>query len=355
VQTIPVDIPARALSYPILLGEGVLEDGETLKALAALVARRRCLVISDTRVSSLYGDRVTALLEDAGADRVSLVSFPAGEESKTLATAETLYTAGLEAGLDRRGTIVALGGGVTGDLAGFVAATLYRGIPLVQIPTSLLAMVDSSVGGKVGVDLPQGKNLVGAFYHPRLVIADLVLLRSLPARERRCGLAEVVKYGVIDGLAELPAERMDDIVSHCCRCKAGVVNEDEREQGRREILNYGHTFGHALEVLGGYSMLTHGEAVSIGMGMAADCARALGLLSDDSRERQDRLLRRLGLPVAATGYAFEPEAILEAMQRDKKVRDGRLRLVLPVRMGEVRVESILDQDFLLDVIRDRCG
>ena len=366
VRRISVDIATNP--YSIFLGRGLLQSGDAARELAPVVSGRRTLIVTDRTVGRLYAERVRQLALDAGAAGCEVAVFDGGEGDKRLGTVESMYHTAISSGLDRTSVILALGGGVVGDLAGFVAATLFRGVPFVQIPTSLLAMVDSSVGGKVGVDLDEGKNLVGAFYQPRLVLADLEALRSLPAREIRCGLAEIVKYAVIldtalfselerrqRDLVALDLSPYEAVVQRCCELKAEVVAEDEREAGRRAILNYGHTFGHALEALGRYEGLNHGEAVAVGMGMAADVAALAGLASTETVTRQDALLRALGLPVRAELPGADPAAVLLAMYRDKKVQKGVLRLVLPSRIGSVSVTEFTDEDVLTKAIGGRLG
>ena len=278
-KTIPVPIPGR--EYDITVGEGLF-DALGDSPVKPFVDGRACLIVSDSNVAPLYGDACESLLRACGATEVHCTEFPAGEESKTLATVSTFYGTCVDRGLDRKSLIVALGGGVTGDMAGFLAATYMRGIDFIQIPTSLLAQVDSSVGGKTGVDLPEGKNLVGAFKQPLHVLIDVNTLKTLPRRELLSGLAEVVKYGVsldeaflsylenhVDAIVGLDAEACAYAITRSCELKAEVVLKDEHDlTGLRAILNYGHTFGHALETLGGYNALTHGEGVAIGMLMA---------------------------------------------------------------------------------------
>lgn len=338
-------------------------------ALRAAVQGRRCLVVTDSHVGPLYGTATMAQLTDGGVAGASLHTIPAGEASKTLATAETLYAAALAADLDRQSVIVALGGGVVGDLAGFVAATYMRGIPVIQMPTTLLAQVDSSIGGKTGVDLPAGKNLVGAFHQPAAVFADLDWLRSLPPREWRCGMAEVIKYAMIGdaplgaflreqaaALAALELTAVEEMVGRCAAQKAGIVARDERETtGQRAVLNYGHTFGHALEALGGYALFSHGEGVAIGMGMAADLAVQLQLAPPALVTAQDALLRQFDLPTRCPRHAaLTPAAILEAMQHDKKAQAGKLRFVVVPACGHAETVTVADRNLLLRVIGGRC-
>jgi 3-dehydroquinate synthase len=276
--------------------------------------------------------------------------FAAGEEAKNLDTLEYLYGEAVSAGLDRKSVIVALGGGVVGDTAGYLAASYMRGIDFIQIPTSLVAQVDSSIGGKTGVDLPQGKNLVGAFHQPRLVILDVDTLATLDPRQLRCGLAEVIKYGVIldaeffvfleaniDALLATDPDVYGHVVQRSCELKAMIVLEDEFETGRRAILNYGHTFGHAIEKVTGYTVYTHGEAIAIGMGMAADLAVALDSTAArlELVQRQDALFDAVGLPNRIDGV--DPEQVVAAMQTDKKYVGGRNKLIVPSAIGTVEI------------------
>jgi len=366
MRIIPVDL--GHCSYRIVLGHQVFAEAETGRLLAAAASDRKCLIVTDTTVGPLYADQAQASLVRAGAAACSVVTFPAGEASKTLSTVATLYEAAVSAQLDRSDCVVALGGGVVGDVAGFSAATYMRGVSYLQFPTTLLALVDSSVGGKTGVDLAAGKNLVGAFHQPSLVVGDLTFLGSLPVREMRCGLAEVAKYAMImdvDFYGELMANAQlllareprvaERVIARCCRLKVKVVQADETEQGMRAILNYGHTFGHALEKVGGFSRLNHGEAVSAGMGMAVDLASAAGLSSVDLPSRQDDLFSRLGLPLTASMPDVNPDDVLAAMQADKKVQGGRLRLVLPREIGRVEVLDYTDTERMLKAIEGRLG
>lgn len=348
-----VDLPGRA--YDIHIAIGACATAGPL--IASWTNARRALVIADALVAECQGPALRHSLEGAGLE-VALATFAAGERHKTVATAETLWQACAKERLDRSGAIVALGGGVTGDLAGFVAATWMRGIAFVQVPTTLLAMVDSSVGGKTGVNTAAGKNLVGAFHQPAGVIADPATLATLPPREYRAGLAEVVKYGVIcdpdflawqaseaAGLRHAAPDRVARAVRTSCGIKARYVIADEREGGVRAHLNYGHTFGHALEAGTGYTTYLHGEAVAIGMTMAADLAARLGLLEEpDLIDRQVELLAALGLPTYHVADDPEAEAskLADLCRLDKKVRRGRVRFVLPRAAG--RVELVTDPD-----------
>lgn len=366
MQDIIIDLKER--SYALRVGYDLAADTPTCEALRAVVKGRRCLIVSDSQVAPLYAAAVEQLLTACDVANCALQVFPAGESSKTLATLETLYSAGIRAGLDRQAVVVALGGGVVGDVAGFFAATFLRGLPVIQMPTTLLAQVDSSIGGKTGVDLPAGKNLVGAFHQPAAVLADLNWLKTLPSREWRCGMAEVVKYAMIGdaglfaflgtnaaAIQALAPTVVEEMVRRCAGQKATVVGRDEREvTGLRATLNYGHTFGHALEVLGGYSLYNHGEAVAIGMSLAADLAVALHLASPDLPQQQDALLRAFGLPTRFAGSAaLTPEAILAAMQHDKKVAGGKLRFIVTPEIGRAETVTVADRELLLAVIGGR--
>lgn len=349
VRRVWVELGSR--SYPIYIGEGLLPRlGELVRLHCPA---QRCLVIADQTVASLYGRPALAALQEAGL-KAHLVTFPAGEESKSLAAAAQLYEAALDYGLARDEAIMALGGGVTGDLAGYVAATYLRGVAYLQVPTTFLAQVDSSVGGKVGVNHPRGKNLIGSFYQPGLVVCAVDLLAGLPTREIRNGLAEVIKYGVISDPAlfslleeHLPAllalerDLLSEVVARSCAIKARVVRWDEREEGERAYLNFGHTLGHALEAVSGYALLRHGEAVAAGMAGAAWLAWRMGLGSEEVYQRLLALLGRAGLPASVPG--LDPREVEERLHLDKKVRAGRVRFVLPRRLGEVVVEAVPEE------------
>jgi len=356
-----VDVNLGDRSYTIHIGAGLLEDVPDHVRKAGLASGRVALV-SDSNVMPLYGDKVRQSLADAGF-AVVLCTVPAGEGSKTADKAAELCRSFLLGELDRTSSVIALGGGVVGDLAGFVAATYMRGIPYVQVPTSLLAQVDSSVGGKVGVNLPEAKNIVGSFYQPRAVIIDVSTLQTLPDREFRAGLAETVKYGVIADAdvfsmmesryeAILAQDRgiLEELVERCCRIKADVVQQDEKERGVRVTLNYGHTIGHAIEAASGYDTFLHGEAVAIGMDGAARIAARLGLTDDGFVQRQARLLGSFGLPVA---WAEMPIAqVVAAMKLDKKRAAGALRFVLPCEQGRVTVRDDVDDDLVTGVLEE---
>ncbi len=331
-------------SYDIRIGRGALESGWE-----GVPTNRRALIVSDSHVDPLYGDRCEAVLSGLGWT-LSRAVIPAGEPSKSIGCLADLYGKAVEAGLDRSSYIVALGGGVVGDLAGFLAASFLRGIRLLQVPTSLLALVDSSVGGKTGIDLPQGKNLVGAFYQPDLVVADLGCLDTLPRREYISGLAEVVKYGVIwdaelfgrlenqaQGLLDRQDEILASVVARSCEIKAEVVSVDERESGVRAILNFGHTLGHAVEVVAGYERWLHGEAVAAGIDYALRLSVALKQMPPAEADRVRALQARFGLPgLAHPEIAGLPWAELrQAMGSDKKTVAGTPRFVLAEKLGAV--------------------
>ncbi|SMB98625.1 3-dehydroquinate synthase [Thermanaeromonas toyohensis ToBE] len=352
VGKLQVDLGDR--SYNIYCGQGLLKKLGVL--LQPLDLAKRCLIVTDEIIAPLYLSQVIQSLEAAGF--LPLVKqVPPGEEAKSLSVAAELYDMALEAGWERRCPVLALGGGTIGDLAGFVAATLLRGVPLIQLPTTLLAQVDSSVGGKVAVNHPRGKNLIGAFYQPCLVVADLSTLKSLPKRELCSGLAEVIKYGMIydalfftyleQHLEEALAgeeEILERIVLRSCEIKAQIVAQDERERDLRAILNFGHTVGHALEAVTKFHVYRHGEAVAIGMMVATRIALSRGLISPEIIERLEKLLRRASLPVEMPNV--ERYTFLEALIRDKKVREGRVRMVLPVSLGQVEIMEVDTQEIM---------
>lgn len=354
-----VRVPLAARPYTIYIGDDVLYDlGATLFAHAP---RTTAFVISNPKIFSLYGDRLIETIKSAGL-HVAPLSLPDGERYKTVRSAERLYGALIEHRAERSATIVALGGGVIGDVAGFVAATYLRGVRLVQVPTTLLAQVDSSIGGKVGVNHAKGKNLIGAFYQPDFVWVDAAMLDTLSEREFCGGLYEVVKYGVIADAeffqrleVGMPALRARDhkalvsIIRRCCEIKADVVSQDERESHRRMILNFGHTIGHALETVTSYRVFKHGEAVGWGMIAAARLAQRLDMISDAVRERIEHLVQSVGDRPPIKGLAWD--AVLRAMQRDKKVKDGVLRFVLPHRLGAVSIRSDVPARLVREVLR----
>lgn len=347
VEKVQVELGDR--SYPIRVGSGLLPGvGESL---AARFAVRHACVVTNATVAALYGAVVESSLAASGF-AVHRIEIADGEIHKNLATLESIYDRILALRPERSWPVVALGGGVVGDIAGFAAATVLRGVPFVQIPTTLLAQVDSSVGGKTGINHPRGKNLIGAFYQPSEVVIDLDTLASLPRREFLAGFAEVVKYGVIldpELFASLE-DRLDDVlrldpvflravVARCCRLKADVVGSDERESGLRAILNFGHTLGHAVENLAGYGALLHGEAVSIGMAFAARLSARLGVCEPDAAERVVALLARSGLPVAIPSDLASAD-LGAAVAGDKKVSGGKVKFVLMTGIGATRFEPL---------------
>ena len=343
MKTLEVALGER--SYPIYIGAGLLGDPRWV---VPHLAGRRALVVTNETVAPLYLDRVEQSLQDIPHEAVVL---PDGERHKTLDTVNRVFDRLLEGRHDRRTTLIALGGGVVGDITGFAAACYQRGVAFVQVPTTLLAQVDSSVGGKTGVNHPLGKNMIGAFHQPRAVVADTDTLATLPARELRAGIAEVIKYGLIrdpelfrwlethmEGLLERDPALLAEAIERSCRNKAEVVAADERESGQRALLNLGHTFGHAIETGLGYGAWLHGEAVGAGMALAARLSARLGWLDAAAVTRIDALLERAGLP-AAPPDGLAGERALELMAVDKKVQDGRLRLVLLKGIGEAVVTA----------------
>jgi 3-dehydroquinate synthase len=341
-------VPLGDRSYPIHIGDGLLGDAALL---AAVLPARRIAVVTNDIVGPLYAPRLQATWAAAGATPLLEIVLPDGERHKTLPTVSRILDTLVANRFARDDLVVALGGGVVGDMAGFAAACYQRGIGFVQMPTTLLAQVDSSVGGKTGVNHPGGKNLIGAFHQPRAVIADTATLATLPPRELRAGLAEVVKHALIcdaaffswleanaDALLALDPAALAHAVHRCCTIKAGVVSRDERETGERALLNLGHTFGHAIEQVTGFGPWLHGEAVGVGLAMAAGMSQRAGWLPAADAARLDALLARLGLRTEARG-AVTPQAARAAMQLDKKIQGGRVRLVLLKGIGQAFVTA----------------
>ena len=341
-------------SYSIYVQFGLLD-----KAGFLLPPGRSVAIVTDSNVGPLYAERVRYAAAKADRD-VHTITIPAGEDHKNRQMLEFIYDRMFDCNLDRSSLVIALGGGVPGDVAGFAAATFMRGIRYVQIPTTLLADVDSSVGGKTGINHPRGKNMIGAFHQPSAVLIDPAALRTLPEREIAAGLAEVVKYGVIrdaqffeyleqhaDAIKDLHPGSIEHVITRCCTIKADVVKADELEGGVRAILNYGHTLGHAIEAATGFSEYRHGEAVSIGMNLAARLAQGLGMIGADVVKRQAELLRRFGLPVDPP--KLDAQQIIELLRRDKKARDGRVRFVLPIAMGAVVVSEEVSDAMVKDL------
>jgi len=337
----------RTTSYDILIGRGLLADLPDLAQAACPAARYA--VITDSHVATLYGETLVARCRDATL-QVELLEFPAGEWNKTRETWAWLSDRMLAAQLGRDSAVVALGGGVVGDVAGFVAATYLRGVPYIQAPTTLLAMIDSSIGGKTGVDVPTGKNVLGAFHQPRLVVADLDLLGTLPAPQLAAGIAEAVKHGAIadadyfaflerehDAVTTKQPDALERLVRRSVEIKAGVVAADERETSRRAILNFGHTVAHAVEATAKFAVL-HGEAVAIGMAYEARLAERLGIAAAGTADRIRRLLERYGLPLELPESAT-PDQLLATMQLDKKARAGTVRFALPEAVGRMHADG----------------
>lgn len=344
-------------SYDIAIASGGLDELGT--QIGALNLGKKVLVVSNQMIFRHYGEKAIASLQKAGFEVASHI-LPVGEQYKTLTGLQRIYNSALEHRLERSSTIIALGGGVVGDMAGFAAATWLRGINVVQVPTSLLAMVDASIGGKTGVNHPQGKNLIGAFHQPRLVLIDPEVLKTLPPRELRAGMAEVIKYGVIwdaelfaqlekckrlDQMRYFPADLLPEILSKSCQAKADVVSKDEKESGLRAILNYGHTIGHAIESVTGYKVVNHGEGVAIGMVAASGLAVELGMWDSECDRRQLALIQKAGLPVKLPS-GLDIEEILETLQTDKKVQDSKVRFILPTQIGVVTITDRVNADVI---------
>lgn len=351
-STIRVDLPQEAYEVRIA-PDGLDRLGDWMAGDRPLVKPgQKVLLVSNPVVFELYGERAIASLEKAGYV-ANYCILPAGEQYKTLASIEKIHDAAYENRLERSSAMVALGGGVIGDMTGFAASTWLRGIAVVQVPTSLLAMVDASMGGKTGVNHPKGKNLIGAFHQPKLVLIDPNVLETLPVREFRAGVAEVIKYGVIWDMPLFEkleaAERLDDynhvsadllqyMLEHSCQAKADVVSQDVKEAGIRALLNYGHTIGHAIESLTGYSQINHGEAVAIGMMAAGQIAVEMGLWEMSATKRQDALIEKSELPTRLP-KGIDIDEILVSLKSDKKVKEGTVRFVLPKGVGKAFVSD----------------
>jgi 3-dehydroquinate synthase len=350
MQQLTVELGER--SYPIFIGSGLLEQRELF---APFIAGKQVCVVTDDTVAPLYLDALCHTLEGY---QVTCVVLPTGEAYKNWATLQQIFDALLASRHDRRTTLIALGGGVVGDMTGFAASCYQRGVDFIQVPTTLLSQVDSSVGGKTGINHPAGKNMLGAFYQPRAVIIDTASLRTLPSREVSAGLAEVIKYGLIrdeaflgwleanmQGLRNLDHDLVTQAIARSCAIKADVVAADEREGGVRAILNLGHTFGHAIEAQQGYGQWLHGEAVGAGMVMALDMSRRLGWIDDASCERGIGIVREAGLPVSPPDSMTSADFI-RLMAVDKKVLDGQLRLVLLRAIGKAVITAEFDTEIL---------
>ena len=350
MRKLEVDLGER--SYPIYIGAGVMGQHELLRS---AIAGREVMIVSNETVAPLY---LEPLMKSLDGLKVDSVILPDGEKFKTLEYLDRIFDGLLQARHSRKTTLIALGGGVVGDMTGFAAACYQRGVDFIQVPTTLLSQVDSSVGGKTGVNHRLGKNMIGAFHQPQAVLIDTNSLRTLPPREMAAGMAEVIKYGAIqdadflgwleqhaDSLMALDESLIAEAIERSCRCKAEVVAADERETGLRATLNFGHTFGHAIETFTGYSKWLHGEAVGAGMVMASDLSRRLGWLSQQEHERLTALIHRCGLPVTPP-EGMTPEDFMELMAVDKKVISGQLRLVLLQGLGRAVVTADFDPQIL---------
>ncbi|MEM9244607.1 MAG: 3-dehydroquinate synthase [Cyanobacteria bacterium P01_F01_bin.153] len=360
---IPVKLPHTA--YEVTIGAGMLDCLGSLMGDRAGISNKKVLLVSNPIIFDHYGARAIASMAAAGYD-VETCILPAGEQHKHLGSIQQVYDAAIAHRLERKSTMVALGGGVIGDMTGFAAATWLRGISFVQVPTSLLAMVDASIGGKTGVNHPQGKNLIGAFYQPKLVLIDPDVLETLPVRELRAGMAEVIKYGVIwdpelfDMLEQ--AERLDEfaavrpmlteILRRSCQAKVEVVSQDEKESGIRAILNYGHTIAHAVESLTGYGKVNHGEAVGIGMVAAGAIARELDWWDGANCPRQDDIIAKTKLPTKLPSKLTDLDKIIDVLSLDKKVEDGKVRFILPQEIGKVEITSDVPKSALRTVLQE---
>jgi 3-dehydroquinate synthase len=356
LQTIELNVELPGRSYPIVIGSAILRD-----RLVRLANGRQVCLITDTTVAGHYLESATAALCRHSID-LNTITLAPGEGSKTLATVSHIFDSMLAAGLGRDALVVALGGGVVGDIAGFAAACFLRGVDLIQVPTTLLAQVDSSVGGKSGVNHPLGKNLIGAFHQPRAVLVDIDTLSTLPPRQFTAGLAEVIKYGLgldaafftwlEDNLGALQAqdpEALQKVIRRCCELKAAVVSADEREAGHRALLNLGHTFGHAIEAGLGFGHWLHGEAVAAGMCLAADLSARMEWMDDAAAIRTRELITAAGLP-ANRPAELDGRRMLELMHHDKKVREGQLRLVLLRAIGDAVITSDYPRDLLSECL-----
>lgn len=355
---VQVDVALKERAYPIYIGSGILQN---FGKISPLVAGDKVMIVSNPTVATHYLEPLEQHLREFGC-QVDSVLIPDGEQFKTLESLNLIFTALLEKNHNRDSTIIALGGGVIGDVAGYAAASYQRGVRFIQIPTTLLAQVDSSVGGKTGVNHTLGKNMIGAFYQPAAVIIDTDTLKTLPKREVSAGLAEVIKYGAIfdlpffewleqqiDALVALEPEALIYCIQRCCQLKADVVARDEKEQGDRALLNFGHTFGHAIEAHLGYGVWLHGEAIAVGMLEAAALSHLLGDLTDSDVARLEKLIARANLPTISPDV-MQPADYLPYMWRDKKVLGGQLRLILLRKLGEAYVTAQASESQVLSAI-----
>ncbi len=357
VRELTVDL-GMDKTYPIIIGSGILENSGEI--IASVYKGRKLMLVSNPLVFSLYGEQVVTSLQNAGM-KIHTYLMPDGEEYKNLQEAEKVLDAAVDIGMERNSLIAALGGGVVGDLAGFAAAIYQRGIPYIQIPTTLLAQVDSSVGGKTAVNHPRGKNMLGVFYQPKMVVIDINTLDTLAEREYLAGLGEVLKYGIIydpDFFQFLEEKAfliqgkdrstLQEMVYHCLQIKSRIVAEDEKESGLRMILNLGHTFGHSLEKLGGYRDFKHGEAVAMGTMAASLLAEEMGLITTGEVRRLAALFEKMG--ISTRFPAFKPEDIYQGMLNDKKVKDEKLRIIAPKGIGGYELIENPNRDLVLKVI-----
>lgn len=359
-KSLQIHLPLGNNAYDIYIGEDMRENMEAF--LQSQKFSPQCLIITDANVGAVYGEYYAALLGKAGFNP-KLITLPPGEETKSLQMAEEIYTAAIEHNLDRKSPIFALGGGVVGDLAGFIAATFMRGVPFIQIPTSLLAQVDSSVGGKVAVNHALGKNLIGAFYQPKAVFIDVNTLRTLPKREIATGMGEIIKYAYIydaellellqneaEAIKELQIDIMKKLIYRCCSIKAEVVVQDEKESSLRAILNFGHTLGHAIETATNYQVYNHGEAVAVGMVAAAYLSKAQNNLEDDVIEEMKQLLGKYDLPVKAEG--LNGEELYGHLFHDKKTVAGKINWILLHEVGKVYQSKAVDKSDVMKAIAE---
>jgi 3-dehydroquinate synthase len=365
MQTV-ISVPLPQQPYNVVLAAGGLQNiGTHLQDpdITPSSVGHKALIVSNPQIWKHYGETVSAALQTTGFD-VAHCILPAGERYKTLNSVTKIFDQALAHRLERSSVMVALGGGVIGDMTGFAAASWLRGIAVVQIPTTLLAMVDAAIGGKTGVNHPQGKNLIGAFHQPRLVLIDPETLNTLPPREFRAGMAEVIKYGVIwdaelfqnleaQGRIHqhrcLSPEQLLDVLRRSCQAKADVVSQDEKESGLRAILNYGHTIGHAIESLTHYRTFNHGEAVGLGMIAVGEIAARLQLWSQKCCERQYKLIQQAGLPTQLPA-TFDTQAVLDVLGTDKKVKAGRVRFIMPTDIGKVEITDQIPPDSILKAL-----
>ena len=356
MQRLNINLGKR--SYDILLGSGLL--GKLGECLSRIVKPSRIVLITHPSLFKIYGDKVLSGFKDQGWT-ADLIEVEEGETSKTLGQAEKIFDRLLDLKCDRKSVLIALGGGVIGDLVGFVAATFQRGVPFVQVPTTLLSQVDSSVGGKTAVNHPKGKNMIGAFYQPCLVLADLDTLQTLPQKEFRAGLAEIIKYGVIsdsslfeyleknvEKILQLDKKCLEYIIKTSCSIKAEVVEKDELENHYRMILNFGHTLGHAIEALTHYSKFIHGEAVAIGMVYAAKLSQKLGKCQEGIPRRLDRLVRKFGLPADLPD--LNSKAIIESLYHDKKTMNHKIKFILVKEIGIVEIVDDIPEEKIISIL-----